>query len=297
VKHGLILQKRSELASLISECDDLRNRLNVITDHLTSVRYEVTATEQLFQAKQAEIQTERDLSSVASREKGKIDGELKRAATEVTDIRSKDSQIQARILQSQGRIESLKEAARMNAAELERWIQAARDREEDFLMLQRYRHADDCGIRAMLLEIERATSVIQAKAVELEQEVTATRALQIELDATAEQFRKLHEERSRLLAQWEATLERMQGLNTQIARATTAFEERKADVLKASQVRRELKADLHRAEAGNRKAERDIIQRHKQIEVEGQSVAELAETVETQRQSLEKRRIGLQGRL
>jgi hypothetical protein len=83
-------------------------------------------------------------------------------------------------------------------------------------VLQCYHRADESRVRSMLLEIEKATGIIDGKKVELEQQITQAMALQIELDMTAEQFRRMHEERAQLLSQWESTLKQMQTLNEEI---------------------------------------------------------------------------------
>jgi chromosome segregation ATPase len=294
-KHAMIMQKNAELAALNTECEELKDRLTVITEHLRSVKIEVVTTQQIVQAKEEDVKAEKHLQQVAVRENGKIHTELQKIEAESLNVQAKNSQVESRIFKSQERINALKEAARMNQEQLEQWVQAARDKEEDFLVLQRYQREDEGRIRSMLLEIEKATAVIQAKEAELEQEVTATRALQIELDRTAEQCRKLHEERSRLLAQWEGTLEKMQTLNAQIEPTTNMFERRKGDVAKYAGMVHEGKKNLEAAELENRRYERKIIvsdgrvsHKHRQWEQETRYFSEFSQTVDTQRYKLGK---------
>jgi DNA repair exonuclease SbcCD ATPase subunit len=203
--------------------------------------------------------------------------------------------VQSKIVISQRRINQFKEEANMNQQELEQWIVIARQKEEDFLVLQRYQREDEGRVRSMLLEIEKATGIIDGKKAELEQEITQTRALQIELGMTAEQFRKMHDERAQLLSQWETTLKTMQALNEAIDKTTNGFEVRKGDVERRHSSVAEETTNLDLAQSANQKIERQLTigdhqvsQRHKMFEKETAELSEFSGTVETQRHALEK---------
>ena len=293
--HADIIKKQQQLQKLISESEELVDRFGVIKDHLASVQIEVTTTQQLVTAKEAEVETEKHLKQLALREIGKIQVDLKKLEEQTNDVQAKNSQVEAKTFKSQQRIEAFKEEAKMNEEELAQWVQAARDKEEDFLVIQRYKKEDEGKINAMLLEIEKAQGVIGAKKAELDQEVTTTRALQIELDMTAEQFRKLHEERANLLAQWEQTLQKMQSLNQEIEQTTNVFESRKGEVSKYNQLVQEGKKNLEMAEKQNQMIERkltisdnQVAQKHKEYENETRGIDEFENHVETQRHKLDK---------
>ncbi|OHS97339.1 hypothetical protein TRFO_36460 [Tritrichomonas foetus] len=293
--HADIVKKQSELQKLISDGEELVDRFNVIKDHLANVQIEVTTTQQLVTAKEAEVETEKHLQQLAFREIGKIQTDLKKIEDKMNDVQAKNSQVEAKTFKSQQRIEVFKEEAKMNEEELAQWVQAARDKEEDFLVIQRYKKEDEGRIRSMLLEIEKATAVIEAKKNELDQEVTTTRALQIELDMTAEQFRKLHEERAHLLAQWEQTLQKMQSLNQEIEQTTNIFESRKGEVTKYNGLVQEGKKNLEMAESENQRFERkltisdnQVSSKHKELENEVSGIDEFEKHVETQRHKLDK---------
>lgn len=293
--HAKILAKNAELAALNGECSEYTDRLSVIKEHLKNVQLEVSTTQQLLTAKEAEAEEEKHLQQLSLREQGKIKQELEKIENESEDINTKNSQVEAKTFKSQQRIEQFKEEAKMNEEELEQWVQAARDKEEDYLVLQRYQRDDESRVRSMLLEIEKATAIIESKKKELEEEITSTRALQIELDMTAEQFRAKHNERAQLLANWEQTLQKMQTLNEAIEKTTGAFEVRKAEVTKYQAFIQEGKKDLEAAELQNASYERkltigdnQVSQKHKQYEHETADLLEFEETVITQRHKLEK---------
>lgn len=297
VIHKIALQKSSELNQLTNDCSELQERVSVLSEHLKNVQSEVLSAQQLLTAKQAQAEEEKHLQQICEREHGKIVSELNKLQQQTQDIIVKNDTVQSKTVISQKRINQFKEEAKMNQQELEQWIVIARQKEEDFLVLQRYNREDEGRVRSMLLEIEKATGIIESKKSELEQEITSTRALQIELDMTAEQFRNLHEERAKLLSQWESTLQQMQTLNEAIEKMTEDFQSRKGDVEKYHQIVNEQKKNFEDAEAANQRIDRQLTikdhqvsQKHKQYETESVSLAEFKETVETQQHQLDKLR-------
>lgn len=295
--HKIALEKSTELNSLINDCSQLEERVTVLSDHLKSVQNEVNTAQQLLTAKQAQAEEEKHLQQLCEREHGKIISQMNQIQQQTQDIMAKNDNIQSKTVVSQKRINQFKEEAKINQQELEQWIVIARQKEEDYLVLQRYSQEDEGRVRSMLLEIEKATGIIESKKAELEQEITSTRALQIELDMTAEQFRNLHEERIKLLSQWESTLQQMQNLNEAIDKTSEAFKLRKDDVENYHQMVSEKKKNLESAEAENQRIDRQLTikdhqvsQKHKQYETESISLAEFNETVETQQHQLDKLR-------
>ena len=294
-KHAVILQKTRELDSLKGDCQDLQERVRVLQDHLKSVQNEVQTTQQLLTAKKAQVEEEKHLRQLCDREHGKIVSEMAKVEEEAQKVMTKVDQVQGKIVISQKRIGEFKEQAKMNEQELEQWIVVARQKEEDFLVLQRYQKEDEGKVKGMIMEIEKAAQIINAKKAELEQEITKTKSLQIELDTTAEQFRKLHEERAQLLSQWEATMQQMRTLNEAIERTTEGFDARKGEVERLHGEVAEETKNLDLAVSQNQAIERQfaiydhqVNQRHKALEKETADLGEFAETVETQRHQLEK---------
>lgn len=86
-----------------------------------------------------------------------------------------------------------------NQEELEQWVLAARQKEEDSLTMEKYKRGDEAKIKELNLQIEKLTVGVSKKQNELDKEITETQTAQIELDKTAEEFRQKHEERHRVL--------------------------------------------------------------------------------------------------
>ena len=293
--HANIQKEQSELQSLKGDCQELNERVSILKEHLANVQTEVAKTQELLSAKNVQVEEEKHLTELAYREKGKIASDLAKIDEKIGEICALQTSVSTKTMTSQQRIEQYREEAKMNQDELEQWITIARQKEEDFLVLQRYKREDEGKIRSMLLEIEKSTGIVEAKKAELENEITATRALQIELDMTAEHFRQMHDERTQLLQQWEATMNQMQQLNERIERKTGEFDAKKVEVDKLHNDVAEEKKNLDSAETENQSIERQLTigdhkvsQLHKQFEQENHELVEFNETVETQRHQLEK---------
>ena len=293
--HQLCLTKSAELRQLNNDCSELQERVSVLSEHLKNVQNEVSSSQQLLAAKLRQAAEEQHLKQLCEREHGKLISEMQKIQEQTNDVMAKVDGVQSKTVVSQKRINQFKEEAKINQQELEQWLVVARQKEEDFLVLQRYHKEDEGRVKNMIMEIEKAAAIIEAKKAELEQEITQTRSLQIELDQTADAFRKMHEERSKLLGQWELTLQQMQTLNQAIEKTTEGFEARKGEIEKLQKTVSEHKKNLETAQATNKQIDRQLTirdhqvsQKHQQYEKESGDLVEFGETVETQRHQLDK---------
>jgi hypothetical protein len=91
--------------------------------------------------------------------------------------------------------------------ELEQWLAAARQKEDDSLALERYRRQDEARVKELGTALERVSREAFQGERDLEEECVETVAAQAELAKVAQDFRRLHGERQELLAQWEGVLE------------------------------------------------------------------------------------------
>ena len=103
-----------------------------------------------------------------------------------------------------------------NQEELERWVVAARQKEEDNMALQKYTRADETKIKDITLQIEQLTKNHLHQQELLANEATDTVAKQVELDRIAEEFRKLHSERQAMVRLWQDTIEEIKKRDSEI---------------------------------------------------------------------------------
>lgn len=293
--HSNILKKNAELKTLQTECSDLQSRVTNLSQHLTSIKTEIGTSQGLLSAKVRQTEEEKHLQQLCEREQGKLKNELSKLKEQTEYILARVDAVQYRTAISQRRINEFKEESELNQQELEQWISIARQKEEDYLVLQQYQREDEGQIRTLLSDIEKATSIIESKKAELDQEITATRALQIELNITAEHFRKMHEERSKLLSQWEQTLQQMQNLNKSIEKMTIDYESRKSTVVALQDQITEQEKVLEAAELSNQDLDHQVVskesiitQKSKEYETESSNFTKFTEAVESQRHQLEK---------
>lgn len=293
--HSNILKKNAELKTLQTECSDLQSRVTNLSQHLTSIKTEIGTSQGLLSAKVRQTEEEKHLQQLCEREQGKLKNELSKLKEQTEYILARVDAVQYRTAISQRRINEFKEESELNQQELEQWISIARQKEEDYLVLQQYQREDEGQIRTLLSDIEKATSIIESKKAELDQEITATRALQIELNITAEHFRKMHEERSKLLSQWEQTLQQMQNLNKSIEKMTIDYESRKSTVVALKDQITEQEKVLEAAELSNQDLDHQVVskesiitQKSKEYETESSNFTKFTEAVESQRHQLEK---------
>jgi hypothetical protein len=79
--------------------------------------------------------------------------------------------------------------------------------EEDNLIMEKYKRADEAKIKDLNLLIEKLTIEVSDAQKTLNNEITETQAKQIELDKNSEEFKRHHEERHKLFMQWQDVTE------------------------------------------------------------------------------------------
>lgn len=111
--------------------------------------------------------------------------------------------VQNSIYRGNERLDKYKIEMNWNQEELEQWVLAARQKEEDSLTMEKYKRGDEAKIKELNLQIEKLTVQVSRSQNELDREITETQTAQIELDKTAEEFRRQHDERHKLFQQWQ----------------------------------------------------------------------------------------------
>lgn len=295
VKHAENQQKIAQLAALEKECKDLQDRYRVLKEHLKNVQSEVISVEQLIIEKEKQYEEEKHLRKLTERERGKLRVDYEKSQLETEDVQSKWSIVQSKLQIAQNRIDDFRENMKLNQKELDQWEFEAKQKEEDFQIIQKYQKDDENKIKQMILEKENIVTIIESRKTELDQEITNTRSLQIELDNTADYFRKIHEERTKLLAQWEATLKQVQALDGQIEKATSAYDSRSGEAGKYRSSISEEKKNLNIAISNSQLVERQLTMcdhqvssKHAQYEKNIEQISDFSEVVATQRQKLDK---------
>ena len=202
----LLEQRRDDAAK---SARSHKERIEVINDHLHSIRQEIEHTNSLVAAKNSEVDTEEHLSSLSQRELGQCSRDTSGVNDSISAKQKKISGCKNKLVSVENELEKLKTDLNWNQEELEQWATAATKKEDENLILQKYTSADELRIKELALAIEDLTKISVEKKSLLENEVTETRSNQTELDKLAERFKNRHDERRQLIQQWKDTIESM----------------------------------------------------------------------------------------
>jgi len=255
-----------ELETATGDFSENNDRQKILLDHLKNVKNEHGHTAQLLEHKEKEIETEIHLRQLAEREIGRLRAEMKKFDSLAAEYQDKVNNVQNKIFRGNEKMDNFKVQLNWNQEELEQWVLASKQKEEDNVALERYAKADGMKINDKALQIERLTVACNEKKQMLDEEVTETQAAQIELDKTAEQFRALHEERQHLIKQWEDALAAMKRRDEAITDASERFQVLKKEVEASSKEIRQKMKFLETEQQNNKEKDAQIAATERQIQ-------------------------------
>eukprot|EP00164_Ancoracysta_twista_P002908 GFYU01003871.1.p1 GENE.GFYU01003871.1~~GFYU01003871.1.p1 ORF type:complete len:916 (-),score=421.15 GFYU01003871.1:163-2910(-) len=281
-----IREKQKHVQQLDQEIDENNDRINIITEHLKNVKTELQNTQQMYDAKQKEIETENHMFQLAMREAGRLRAEMVKIDKESSEVQDKINSVQNSIFKASETKDQFKLQMNWNQEELEQWALAAKQKEEDNLALLKYKRQDEVRIKELNLVIEKVAKEVQEKKSKLEHEITETQAAQIELDKTAEDFRNLHKQRQDLLKQWGDALEAMQKRDEEIkaagerfAQAKVHLREKEGEMSEKNKFVDQLKTDNKKVEVEISSAERAMVKVKEEYTYSSQALTRFADEV------------------
>ncbi|KAF4692421.1 hypothetical protein FOZ60_013534 [Perkinsus olseni] len=189
------------------KCDELemaaveeRERIDNMTQHLKNVQKEIKNSEALLDFKRKEMESKEHLMALDQRQIGRLESEILK--------NRKISQDRKRMVNdARNAIEKWTSSAlssEWGQEELEQWVIAARQKEEDEMQLEEYRRADDVKVKNLRKELEEVLKRIHDTKQELSDRATETEAMQIEMNKISQQLEQATEARAADLAAWEA---------------------------------------------------------------------------------------------
>lgn len=90
-----------------------------------------------------------------------------------------------------------------NQSELEQWVLAAKQKEDDNNIIAKYAKIDEQKIKDLNFELEKLSKELLAHKENLDNEIIETQAKQMELDRIAADFKASHNERKDLIVRWQ----------------------------------------------------------------------------------------------
>lgn len=263
--HAQLRALERKAIQIDGEVKDTVDRTATMREHLANVRAESHTTQQLIDARSREIDTENHLKQLAEREKARFAAELRKHQGELADLQDKLNSAQNAMFRGNEKLDEFKLRMSWNQEELEQWVLASRQKEEDALAIAKYTKQDEGKLRELNLQIERMMAEVQKKRTELDEEVTETQAQQIVLDKTAEDFRRLHSERQALIRQWDEAVKNLRRREKDIEAAGETFAEVKADLRARQAQLQEREAELAAQERENSAVEAQIVATEREL--------------------------------
>jgi len=253
--HNDSLLKQKEIEEIAEKIAEMKERVRVMQDHYKSVQQEVDHTNSLNGAKSAEIKAEGHLKQLSSRALGRAQVESKKIQNEIDFTKDQLNMVQSQIYKSNERLDEIKMQMNWNQEELEQWAIAAKQKEEDFLAIEKYKRSDEQKIKDLAFQLEILTKEhVQIKS-KLENEATDTQAKQMELDRVAQDFKVAHNERQELVKRWQDTIAEMKKRDKEINDLGERFATAKTERAKKEIIYNQQKSRLATQQSENREVE------------------------------------------
>jgi chromosome segregation ATPase len=249
------LLKAKEIDEVVQQADEMKERVKVMQDHYKNVQQEVDHTNALNSAKQAEIKAEIHLHQLSSRGLGRAEGEAKRIHDEIDFVKDQLNLVQSQIYKANESLDEIKMQMNWNQEELEQWAIAAKQKEDDFLAIEKYKRSDEQKIKDLTLQLEQLTRESISHKARLENEATDTQAKQMELDRVAQDFKIAHAERQELVNRWQDTIAEMKKRDKEINDLGERFAIAKAERSKKEIVYNQQKGRLTTQQGENKEVE------------------------------------------
>lgn len=195
-----------EIEATVESIEAMRQRIKVMTDHLKNVQQEVDHTNALNGAKQAEIHTESHMRQLTSRSLGRSQLDSKNVQAQIAFIQEQLNTTQTLIFKANEKLDEYKLQMTWNQEEMEQWMVASKQKEDDALAIEKYKRSDELKIKELTLVLEHLTKEKLAVEAQLADEATETLAKQMELDRIAIEFKTAHLERQTLVTRWQETI-------------------------------------------------------------------------------------------
>ena len=211
-----IKEKEEAIENTALSIADMAERIKIMREHFKNVQQELEHTNSLYNAKFAEIQSEKHLNQLTNRALGRSQLESRTMALSIETVQDQLNTVQTSIYRANEKMDEFKMQMNWNQDELEQWATAAKQKEEDNLTLQKYARADELKIKELNMQLEYYTKEVVLGKKKLDNEITEMHAKQSELDRIAIEFRTAHVERQNLVTRWQETLAELKKRDTDI---------------------------------------------------------------------------------
>ncbi|KAG0616006.1 hypothetical protein M758_5G083000, partial [Ceratodon purpureus] len=262
----MIQEAERQLREIEDATQEQDDRTTVMEDHMKRVQEEITATQQRVEAKKKEILTEEHLKTMTTFQAARLKREVGKMETEMHEMMEHLRNFRAAILVGNDKLEKIREVQQWSEQELEQWVQAALQKDEDYVALESYHKYDDTRLKALRLEETMCSGELAKVKDLLEAEMSETQSYQVALDKAAVEFRALHGERQEVIRQWEEAIELVHKRDVQIHKLTEEFSQNQQNLRKQKRSLDEF--DLRLYNAQEQYAEYEVAIRFKNLDAQ-----------------------------
>ncbi|MCJ1297078.1 Coiled-coil domain-containing protein 39, partial [Xylographa carneopallida] len=283
------------LFSNVSAIEATGERLSVMQQHLRHVQTEYAHSVQLLRNKSRDTAVESHMTALLDRDEGRMSQEGAQLERRQTESQHSLSALHANKARLEDSLAAYQQQMAFSNEQLLALSLAAKQKEEDRLLLAEYGRVDDVRLRELRVQLDEASSGLANRRRQLAAVETASAEHVMAAEQLQREYRQQHERSMRVMADWDESVRRMHGCDERLMRLgeevvaarreVKAWEERSAEVEQfgAGEERnnKRMRARIEESERANGKV-RDEWQRSKA------SIVEMEEEVVTKRNVMDK---------
>merc|ERR1712106_746276 len=223
-----LAQKTKEKDLLAADIENVGEKCKSLNSHLKAVRDELNNNLSMRQMRQNEINTEKHFTMIADREHGRLAQICRQLDKQLEEQQEQRNVFENKLYTNNAKVDDLKNQMMWDQHALEAWLEESARRDEDALVIQKFKKQDDSKIKELQLSIEKLTDERNKARRTLENETTETLTSQIELEKLANEFKHTHQERQGLITQWEETIAKLKERDEELIAREQIIKEKRA---------------------------------------------------------------------
>ncbi|UYV62645.1 hypothetical protein LAZ67_2001397 [Cordylochernes scorpioides] len=204
-----VLRKERELAELKVKYEEQQQVNKYCEDHCKAIESELLYLQNVRCSRQNELETAENLQKVLNRELDWIKQQDQLTLKRIEESKSRQQNLQKELDQKTLEIEKLKSNINVNHETLDVWLAEAAQKEEENMVLIKYRQQNEFKLKELNKQLELTTAEATRWKKLADEAFNDVVSLQRELQLAADDFRNIHKEREAIVAQLETALHHM----------------------------------------------------------------------------------------
>ena len=288
-------RKRHQLFNSVEAIEATGERLSVMQQHLKHVQTEYQHAVQLLRNKTRDSEVESHMAALLDRDEGRMQQESTKLDVRADEYQSSLAALEANKARLEDSLAAYQQQMAFSNEQLLALSLAAKQKEEDRLLLAEYGRVDDVKLRELRKRLDDTSAALADKRRQLNSVETESAEHVMSAEQLGREYRQQHERTMRVMVDWDESVRRMHGCDERLMRLgeevvaarreVRAWEERSKEVeqFAAGEERnnKRMMAKIEESERANGKV-RDTWQRSKA------SIVEMEEEVITKRNVMDK---------